>query len=114
MVDGRLVGTFDWDLVADTSAVLAGFAASCYAASPTGPGGLSTPNEVVTFLRDFEQARRRPLSESERRTAAGEAAWILSFNTRWQTAVIVHGLSDAATIDLVQEHQEDYLSLRWN
>jgi Ser/Thr protein kinase RdoA (MazF antagonist) len=114
VIDGLLVGTFDWELVADTEAVLAGFAASCYAASPTGGGGLSTPEEVAAFLRDYEDVRGQPLSERERRAAAAAASWILAFNARWQAALIIHGLCDYATIALGQDHQENYLSLAWH
>jgi hypothetical protein len=114
VVDGQLAGTFDWELVADTEAVIAGFTASCYAASPTGGGGLSTPEEVAAFLQDYEEVRAEPLSERERRAAAAAAAWILAFNARWQAALIDHGFCDYATIALVQDHQEDYLSLCWH
>lgn len=54
--DGALTGTFDWELVADTEAVLAGFAAACYAASPTGGGGLSTPDEAARLRRRTRRA----------------------------------------------------------
>ena len=114
MVEGQLVGTFDRRLVADTEAVIAGFTASCYASSATAGGGLSTPTEVAAFLRDYEEVRRQPFSQRERRTAAASAAWILAFNVRWQAALIVHGVCDYATIALVQDHREDYLSLSWN
>ena len=56
-----LVGTFDRELVADTEAVIAGFAAACYAASSTGSGGLSTPEEVATFLRAYDTVRSHRL-----------------------------------------------------
>jgi Ser/Thr protein kinase RdoA (MazF antagonist) len=114
VVDGVLVGTFDWELVADTEAVVAGFAASCHAAGPTGGGGLSTPEEAAAFLRDYEEVRGRPFSAREQRAAAAAAAWILAFNARWQAALIVHGVCDHATITLVRDHQEDYLSLSWH
>ena len=114
VVEGQLVGTFDWELVADTEAVIAGFTASCYASSATAGGGLSTPTEVAAFLHDYEEVRGQPFSKRERRTAAAAAAWILAFNARWQAALIVHGVCDYATIALVQDHQEDYLSLSWN
>lgn len=65
VVDGRLAGVFDWELVADTEAVIAGFTASCYAASATGGGGLSTPDEVRVFLRDYEESRRERFSGRE-------------------------------------------------
>lgn len=110
---GRLVGTFDWELVADTEAVLAGFAAACYAASSTGGGGLSTPDQVAAFLRDYDVARARPLSGRERRAAAGAAAWIVAFNARWHVGLIAHGLCDEATVALARDHGEDYLSLTW-
>lgn len=113
VVDGRLVGVFDWELVADTEAVIAGFTASCYAASASGGGGLSTPREVAAFLKDYEDVRGQPLSGPGRRAAAAAAAWILAFNARWQTALIVHDMCDTATIALVQDHQEDYLPLTW-
>jgi len=114
VIDGRLVGVFDWELVTDTEAVIAGFAAACHGASATGGGGLSSPEEVAAFLRDYEEARGQALSEGGRRAAAAAAAWILAFNARWQVALVAHDISDAATIALVQAHQEDYLSLSWS
>jgi hypothetical protein len=47
VAEGQLVATFDWELVADTEAVIAGFTAASYAASSTSGGGLATPEEVV-------------------------------------------------------------------
>jgi Phosphotransferase enzyme family len=110
---GVLAGTFDWELVADTEAVIAGFAAACYAASPTGGGGLSTPEEVVAFMGDYDQVRGEPLTRSEQRAAAGAAAWIGAFNARWQVALIQHDLADYDTINLVRERHDDFLSLSW-
>ena len=57
---GALVATFDWELVADAEAVIAGFTAACFAASPTSGGGLSTPEEVAAFLRDYDALRGAP------------------------------------------------------
>lgn len=108
-----LVGTFDWELVADSEAVLAGFAAACYASSSTAGGGLSTPEEASLFLRDYEAVRTEPLTRRERRTAAGAAAWILAFNARWQVGLIEHGMCDEATVSLVRNRTEDYLTLDW-
>jgi hypothetical protein len=110
---GALIGTFDWELVADTEAVIAGFAAACYAASATAGGGLSTPEEVAMFMRDYETVRAQPLSDRERRTAAGAAAWILAFNARWQVGLIGHGLCEEATVSLVRNRAEDYLTNVW-
>ncbi len=108
-----LVGTFDWELVADTEAVIAGFAAACYAASSTGGGGLSTIEEVAAFMRDYDTARGQPLTHREQRAAAGAAAWILAFNARWQVGLLDHGLCDEATVSLVRDRGQDYLSLVW-
>lgn len=110
--DGALVGTFDWELVADTEAVIAGFAAACFAANSTSGGGLSTPEEAAGFLRDYDAVRGRPLSDQERRTAAGAAAWIVAFNARWHVALIEHGLCDETTVALAGQRGPDYLSLR--
>lgn len=111
--DPVLAGTFDWELVADTEAVIAGFAAACYAASSTGGGGLSTPDDVAAFLRDYDAVRAQPLSARERRMAAGAAAWILAFNARWQVALIEHGLCEEGTVPLVRDRGEEYLTLTW-
>ena len=108
---GMLVGTFDWELVADTEAVIAGFAAACFGASSTGSAGLSTPEEAALFMRDYDNARSQRLRDRERRTAAGAAAWILAFNARWQVALIDHGPHDEELISLVRTRGEDYLSL---
>ena len=106
-----LVGTFDWELVADTEAVLAGFAAACYAASSTGGGGLSTPAEAAAFLNDYETARGARLGRRERRAATGATAWILAFNARWQVGLVEHGLCEESTLAMVE--REDYLTLDW-
>lgn len=109
----QLVGTVDWELVADTEAVIAGFAAACFGASSTGGGGLSTPDEVANFLTDYDAVRPQPLATSERRAAAAAAAWILAFNARWQVGLIEHGLCDDTPVALVRERGEEYLALDW-
>lgn len=112
--NGRLVGTFDWELVADTEAVIAGFAAACYGQRGTGGGGLSTPEQVADFLRDYDAVRPEPLTAAEQRAAAASAAWICAFNARWQVALLDHDLSDDyPVVGQVQRRQDDYLSLRW-
>ncbi len=114
VADGRLVGTFDWELVADTEAVIAGFAAACYGQRGTSAGGTSTPEQVADFMRDYDAARAEPLTQSARRTAAGAAAWICAFNARWQVALLDHDLSDDYPyVVQVQQRQDDYLDLNW-
>ncbi len=114
VADGRLVGTFDWELVADTEAVIAGFAAACYGQRGTSAGGTSTPEQVADFMRDYDAARAEPLTQSGRRTAAGAAAWICAFNARWQVALLDHNLSDDYPyVVQVHQRQDDYLDLNW-
>jgi hypothetical protein len=114
VADGKLVGTFDWELVADTEPVIAGFAAACYGQRGTSAGGLSTPEQVADFMRDYDAARAEPLTVDERRTAAAAAAWICAFNARWQVALLDHDLSDDYPhVVQVQKRQDDYLTLTW-
>jgi hypothetical protein len=110
---GALTGTFDWELVADAEAVIAGFAAACFAAHATGPQELSTPGEVASFMRDYDSVRAEPFSDREQIAAAGAAAWILAFNARWQVALIDHGRCDDTFVSLVRDQADDYLSVRW-
>lgn len=110
---GVLVGAFDWELVADTEAVIAGFTAACYAASSTSGGGLSTPEEVASFLRDYDAARGGCLGRDEQQVATAAAAWILAFNARWELALGERGDEGTGTLALLRERQGDYLSLRW-
>jgi len=112
VADGRLVATFDWELVADTEAVIAGFAAASFASSATSGGGLSTPEEVVAFLQDYESARGL-LGADERRSAVAAAAWILAFNARWELGLHGPDGPEGATLALVRVRGADYLSLDW-
>jgi hypothetical protein len=113
VAESALVGTFDWELVADAEAVIAGFTAACYAASSTSGSGLSTPDEVAAFLQDYDVARGVSLTGREQRSACGAAAWILAFNARWELALPNSGGDDGANLSLVRERGEDYLDLVW-
>jgi len=61
-------------------------------------------------MRDYDTVRSHLLSGGERQAVAGAAAWILGFNARWQVGLIDHGLGNEATISLVQNRGEGYLS----
>ena len=76
-------------------------------------GRTSTPEDVRDFLRDYEAERGELFDGDERKAATAAAAWILAFNARWQLALHAHGHHEDATIALVRERQEDYLSLTW-
>lgn len=110
---GDLVATFDWELVADTEAVIAGFTAACYAASSTSGGGLSTPEEAAAFLQDYESTRGVLLSAQERRAAAAAVAWIVVFNARWELALGNDGHDVGTALWFVRQRREDYLTLGW-
>jgi len=107
---GELVATFDWELVAEDEAVIAGFAAACYAASPTSGAGLSNPEQAIAFLRDYDVARGVALTHHQQRAAAGATAWILAFNARWEIGLPA---GEGATTELVRERQADFLDLSW-
>lgn len=111
--EGTLAGTFDWELVADTESVIAGFSAACYAASSTSGGGLSTPEEVADFLQDYDAARGVRLSGREQRSAGAAAAWIVAFNARWELGMSDGHGDEGANLALARQHGEDYLDLSW-
>lgn len=58
----ELVASFDWELVADAEAVIAGFTAACFAASPASGANLSTPEMAVMFLQEYETARCKEMT----------------------------------------------------
>lgn len=109
---GRLTGSFDWELVADAEAVIAGITAAGYASSSTSGAGLSTPGEAAGFLADYEIARGAPLDGEQRLAAAGAAGWIIAFNARWEVS-LHSGQGEGPTTALAREHGQDYLDLTW-
>lgn len=113
VADGALTATFDWELVADTEAVIAGFTAAAYAASSTSGGGLSTPTDAAAFLGDYDAARGARLTGDEQRVAAGAAAWIIAFNARWELGLSGNDGVDGPTMTLLRERQDGYLDLAW-
>ena len=112
VADGDLVATFDWELVADAEAVIAGIAAAGYASSSTSGGGMSTPEEVAGFLGDYERARGSALDGAEQRAAVAAAGWVLAFNARWEVS-LRGGRGEGPSTALVRQRGEDYLTLDW-
>ena len=96
-----------------TEAVIAGFAAACYASSATSGGGHSTPEQVVESLVDYEDARGTPLHPDEQRAAAAAATWILAFNARWAVGMGDEGVDASSSLAPARTRRHDYLSLRW-
>jgi hypothetical protein len=75
--DHQVVATFDWDLMIEAEAVLAGLTATAYLAA-----GASSPSEATAFLGDVEDARERVFTASQRRAASAAGRWVLAFNAR--------------------------------
>jgi Ser/Thr protein kinase RdoA (MazF antagonist) len=73
----RVVATFDWDLMAESEAVLTGLAATAYLAA-----GAPSPSEARAFLADVETARGAAFTPTERHAAAAAGRWVLAFNAR--------------------------------
>ena len=112
-VDGRLVGSFDWQLVADTEPVVAGITSAAYGSSPVGGDGLSAPVEVAAFLRDHDDARSRPFGARQQRAAVAAAAWTLAYNARCALSFLDGAPGEGSSLALLREHGQEYLDLRW-
>ncbi|AMM21637.1 hypothetical protein AX769_17680 [Frondihabitans sp. PAMC 28766] len=109
----RLVGTFDWDLVAAPEAHIAGFAAATFTDGGSGAQDLPEPVEVAAFLRDYETARGSRFDAREQVQAAAAAFWALAYNARCQLSFIEGPAAEESTLGLISAHGEKYLGLRW-
>lgn len=112
-MDGRLVSSFDWQLVTDTEPVVAGITAAAYGSSPVGDDGLSTPAEVAAFLLDYEDARARPFDAHQQRAAGAAAAWTLAHNARCAVSFLDGEPAVATSLALLRDHGQEHLDLRW-
>jgi hypothetical protein len=95
VVDSQLVAAYDWDslsLVPESTAV--GQAAATWSVT-SEPGGSVFPGPAAraAFVREYEAARGRPFTESERRAVAGAAAWVLAYTARCEHAIETTGLA---------------------
>jgi len=88
--DQQLVAAFDWDLMRETEAVLAGLTATAYIGA-----GAPTPAEARAFLRDVEDARGVAFTATQRKAACAAGRWVLAFNARCELA----NLGNRAHID---------------
>lgn len=75
----RVVGVFDWELLADAEAVVVGLFAGGYLRDDA-----PTPEQVVAYLDGYD--RHRPLRGAVRRAALAAARWMLGFNARCDLA----------------------------
>jgi hypothetical protein len=87
--DGQVSSSYDWDsLAAAPEPVLAGLSAGSFTEGSTAGPNVPTIAEVIAFLRDYEEVRARPFSESEQRIAAAAATWVLAYNARCQVSFL--------------------------
>jgi Ser/Thr protein kinase RdoA (MazF antagonist) len=79
----RIVAVFDWDLMTEAEAVLAGLAATAYLHA-----GAPTAAEASAYLRDLEDARGKPYTDLQRRAASAAGRWVLAFNARCELSLL--------------------------
>jgi Ser/Thr protein kinase RdoA (MazF antagonist) len=109
----RVVATFDWDLMAETEAVLTGLAATAYLAA-----GAPTPSEAGAFVRDFEDARGAAFTDAQRRAVSAAGRWVLAFNARCELSLLGNRdeigddeISDASPLGRLLRSRDAYASL---
>jgi len=111
--DTTVVATFDWDLVADTTAMVAGFTAGAYTMGEAPGAGPPSPDEVTAFVADVEQAQGRPFDAGERRLAVAAACWNLAYSARCDLAMLDGRPQPGSALDLLDRNRQEYLDLRW-
>jgi hypothetical protein len=109
----RLVGTFDWDLVAAPEPQIAGFSAAAFTDAGTDVQDLPRPDEVREFLLDYDSARERPFTGAEQEQAAAATAWTLAYNARCQLSFLDGGPGPGTALRLLADFGDAYLNLRW-
>lgn len=109
----RLVGTFDWDLVAAPEAQIAGFAAATFTDRGFGVQDLPGPAEARAFLRDYGSVRGAPFLVDEQAQAAAAASWALAYNARCQLSCLQGPAPEESALGLLRAHRDEYLELRW-
>ena len=104
----RVVATFDWDLMVESEAVLAGLTAGGYLAE-----GAPTPEEVAAFLVDFEEAREEIFIPDQQRSAVAGACWVLAFNARCDLFNSGGRVEIASALDRLGARREEYRRISW-
>lgn len=90
VADRHLVASYDWELVADTEGVVAGFTAAACAASSTSGGGLSPSRRQRPSSSGWSGSYGRPPAASARRRATADRA---SRTTRLARAAVMSAWS---------------------
>ncbi len=110
----RLVAAFDWDLFADTEAIVVGSTAGMFSAGTAITATPPVPEEVAGFMADYETASGRRFTTSERDLAVAAACWSIAYTARCDVT-IVDGKDPhpGSALDLLASRRQDYLDLDW-
>lgn len=109
----RLVAAIDWDLVADSPAVVAGLTAGMYSAGSTDDGAVPTPAEVVGFLQEVEQVWDRAFTAAQQQRAAAAATWNLAYAARCQLAFTEGEPDPRSALGTLALRAAEYLDAVW-
>ncbi|MBV9578032.1 MAG: phosphotransferase [Chloroflexi bacterium] len=115
--DCQLICAYDWDsLAAAPEPVLAGLAAGSFTSGWLDAAGVPTPGEALAFLRDYEEVRFEPFSESQQRTAAAAITWVLAYNARCAVSFLPPDgrAPGRSSLQALERDGEAYLELRWS
>ncbi len=109
---GRVVVCFDWDLVADTVAVVVGLTAGFFAnGSEPGPPQVS-PEQTVAFLSDVESALGMTFSTREQEVAAAAVVWSQAYTARCGVSMLDGPPDYDSVLDNLHRNRSAYLALR--
>ena len=110
----QLVAAFDWDLFADTEAIVVGSTAGMFSAGTAITATPPLPEEVAGFLADYETAIGRRFTIEERDLAVAGACWSIAYTSRCDVT-IVDGKDPrpGSALDLLATRRPDYLDLDW-
>ncbi len=103
---GQVVAAFDWDLVVEPEAVLAGLSAGGFLAD-----GAPSPEQVAGFLADYDRAHPGAFDADERRAAAAAARWVLAFNARRDLAMLDGDAVPGSALDRLRRNRGAYREL---
>lgn len=105
---GQVTAVFDWDLVAEPEAVLAGLSAGGFLMD-----GAPSPEQVAGFLADYERAHPGTFEPDERRAAVAAARWVLAFNARCDLAMLDGDVVAGSPLDRFGRDRAVYRDLAW-
>ena len=114
--NGQVSSSYDWDsLAAAPEPVLAGLAAGSFTSAGVAGANVPTPGEARAFLRDYDEVRSGPFSESQQRTAAAAVTWGLAYNARCAVSFLPPDgrPTSGSSLYALKSYREVYLDLHW-